>query len=82
MSVLNIASVNATSLVNYDRVLEVERFINKFNIDFCLIQETHLKNKFVKSFKHFNIHRNDSNVGILIFARDKYKIERAFCTCN
>lgn len=65
-----------TSLVKYDRVLEVERFLIKFNIDFCFIQETHLKSKFVQPIKNYTICRDDSGVGSLIFSRNKFKFER------
>lgn len=65
-----------TSLNKYDRVLEVERFLIKFNIDFCFIQETHLKFRFIHPIKNYSIFRDYSLVGTLIFARNKFKVER------
>lgn len=75
MADIRICSINVTSLQQKDRQIEIGRYLNKNNFDFGLIQETHLKGKWVENIKGYVCYRNDERVGTIIFAKEKFKCD-------
>lgn len=57
MSLINIASWNSNALRH--KLHELTNFINKYNIDICLINETKLTNKDHLKLRNYTINRRD-----------------------
>lgn len=76
MAVINICSLNVTSFMQKDRQIEFGNYLIKNNIDFGLVQESRLKKKkWVEIPKGYNCFRDDTGVGTLILAKNKFKYE-------
>lgn len=75
MAEYKVASINVTSLIAIDRRVELDRRMTNESFDFALVQETRLRDSMIWRTKGFKIYRNDSGVGTLIIAKNKFKCE-------
>lgn len=75
MTELIIGSINTTSFQQLDRRVEIDKHITTNKFDFCLLQETRLKQKHTILSNGYQCIRNDDGVGTGILVKNKIKVE-------